>query len=76
MTRDLDLFWRNRMELGDLPQTVEQTLIGMGLSVATIQTSPSFRRLRVSDGALAMIVDLISEPMDAVDAVETLRPQT
>jgi hypothetical protein len=69
-TRDLDLFWRNREYLGNLPRAVEQRLTSMGLSVATIQTAPSFVQLKVSDGELAVVVDLISEPMDAVEAAE------
>jgi Nucleotidyl transferase AbiEii toxin, Type IV TA system len=70
-TRDLDLFWRNRAELGDLPRAVEQQLTSHGLSVATIQTAPSFVRLQVNDGNFDVIVDLISEPTDAVEAAET-----
>jgi Nucleotidyl transferase AbiEii toxin, Type IV TA system len=70
-TRDLDLFWRNRAELGDLPRAVEQRLTSQGLSVATIQTAPSFVRLQVNDGNLVVVVDLISEPTDAVEAAET-----
>jgi Nucleotidyl transferase AbiEii toxin, Type IV TA system len=70
-TRDLDLFWRLRENLGDLPRVVEQRLLRNGLSVATLQTTPSFVRLRITDQNVAVVVDLISEPMDAVDTAET-----
>ncbi len=70
-TRDLDLFWRLRDDLGDLPRAVEQLLVSSGLSVATLQTTPSFVQLKVTDKDLAVVVDLISEPMDAVDTAET-----
>jgi predicted nucleotidyltransferase component of viral defense system len=72
-TRDLDLFWRNRPELGDLPRSVEQRLAMIGLAVLTIQTTPSFVRLHVTDGELVVLVDLISEPMDAIDAPQSHR---
>ena len=70
-TRDLDLFWRLHDDLGDLPRAVEQRLVSNGLSVATIQTTPSFVQLKVADQDLTVIVDLISEPMDAIDTPET-----
>ena len=69
-TRDLDLFWRLREELGDLPGIVEHRLTNSGLSVTSLQTTPSFVRLRIGDGSGIVILDLISEPMDAVDAAE------
>jgi hypothetical protein len=70
-TRDLDLFWRLRDELGNLPHVIQERLTSSGLSVSTLQTTPAFVQLRVSDQYLSVIVDLISEPMDAVDAAET-----
>jgi len=70
-TRDLDLFWRLRDELGDLPRIVHERLTSGGLSVSVLQTTPSFVQMRVSDRDLSVVVDLISEPMDAVDAAGT-----
>jgi hypothetical protein len=67
-TRDLDLFWRNRAELGDLPHLVEQKLTSGGLSVTRIQVATSFVRLRVTDGHFAVVVDLIAEPTESIDA--------
>src|SRR5687767_11009767 len=49
-TRDLDLFWRNREELGTLPNLAEQRLAQDGLSVTRLQTAPAFVQLQVSDG--------------------------
>jgi len=66
-TRDLDLFWRNREHLGDLPDVVEQRLAGAGLSVRTLQTTPAFVRLRVSDGSSAVVVDLIAEATNGIE---------
>jgi hypothetical protein len=50
---------------------VEQRLVNSGLSVATLQTTPSFVQLKVTDKELAVVIDLISEPMDAIDTPET-----
>jgi predicted nucleotidyltransferase component of viral defense system len=69
-TRDLDLFWRLRDDLGDLPRVIEHRLESSGLSVTTLQTTPSFVQLRVTDKEFAVVIDLISEPMDAVDTAE------
>lgn len=72
-TRDLDLFWRLREELDDLPGIVEQRLTNSGLSVTTLQRTPAFVRLRIADGLQIVLLDLISEPMDAVDSAEPHR---
>jgi hypothetical protein len=45
-TRDLDLFWRNRDRLGDLPDIVKGRLTTLGLSVDTLQTAPSSSNCR------------------------------
>lgn len=69
-TRDLDLFWRNREELGALPQMAERQLAGQGLSVKRLQTAPAFVQLQVSDGNSVVVVDLISEPTGAIEEPE------
>jgi len=69
-TRDLDLFWRNRADLGDLPHVVQQRLTGAGLSVTTLQTTPAFVRLRVVDGSAVVVVDLIAEASNGIVAAE------
>lgn len=70
-TRDLDLFWRNRDRLGDLPGVVEQRLTNHGLSVRSLQKSPAFAQLHISDGSSAVTVDLVAEPSDAIEQAET-----
>ena len=62
-TRDLDLFWTQRAELGELPARVIETLRHEGLEVTSVQTELSFHRLRVSDGNEVTLVDLVSDPM-------------
>ena len=61
-TRDLDLFWRNRRELGTLVAETVAALQGDGLGVQVLRTAPAFGELRVSDGADTCIVDLVAEP--------------
>lgn len=69
-TRDLDLFWRNRDQLGSLPHIVEQRLTSLGLSVRRLQTAPSFVQLQVTDGNSVVIVDLVAEPTDSIEEAE------
>ncbi len=66
-TRDLDFFWHGRRELGDLSRVVEDRLRGESLSTDVLQTSISFRRLRVSDGSDAVIVALVADPTETVE---------
>jgi hypothetical protein len=69
-TRDLDLFWRNRDRLGDLPDIVKGRLTTLGLSVETLQTAPSFVQLQVTEGESMVIIDRIAEPTDNIAAAE------
>ena len=66
-TRDLDLFWRKREVLGELPLVVEQNISRAGLAVQTLQTSPAFVRLRVTGESTTVVVDLIAEAADNLD---------
>lgn len=66
-TKDLDLFWRGLAVLGDLPDRALRTLREAGLRVETIQRSPSFHRLRVEDGGVATIVDLVADPVPTIE---------
>lgn len=72
-TRDLDLFWRNQAELGNVPRIVEERLLADGLSISILRTSPAFVQLRVTDGPSVVIVDLIAEAGETLDAVATHR---
>lgn len=66
-TRDLDLFWRGERQLGRLPREVTDLLVSDGLVVETMQSAPAFHRLRVTTGDDSVLVDLVAEPMSAVE---------
>jgi len=67
-TRDLDLFWRERSELGQLLAESLDALRGHGLEVHSLRTAPAFAELQVSDGSDSCIVDLVAEPFPAIEA--------
>lgn len=66
-TRDLDLFWRQRKELGAIPKAVEAMLGNEGLVVRVVQSAPAFCRLNVGEAGETCIVDLVAEPGAALD---------
>jgi len=66
-TRDLDLFWHGRSELGHLVSDVERRLTGERMSVSRIESSPGFCRLRVGDGAEVLPIHLIADPIPCVE---------
>ena len=65
-TRDLDLFWRQRDEIGDLVDKVRERLSARGLTVSTLQTSQTFHRLQVSNDSETTLIDLVAEPSAAL----------
>ena len=65
-TRDLDLFWRNRAELGELVANALAVLRAAGLDTQVLRTAPAFGELRVSDATDTCIVDLVAEPFAAL----------
>jgi hypothetical protein len=65
-TRDLDLFWRNRGELGSLVADVVAALRSSGLAAQVLRTAPAFGELRVSEGDDACVVDLVAEPFGSI----------
>jgi hypothetical protein len=67
-TRDLDLFWRERRELGDLVASALGALRTDGLEAQVLRTAPAFAELRVEDGSGSCIVDLVAEPFAPVEA--------
>lgn len=67
-TRDLDLFWRNRSDLGALVADVVGVLRAARLAADVLRTAPAFGELRVSDGSDACIVDLVAEPFGPIAA--------
>jgi hypothetical protein len=63
-TRDLDLFWQQRSELGDVARRVRLQLEGAGLTVAALQTGPAFSQLDVVDESGSHVtVDLVADPV-------------
>lgn len=73
-TRDLDIFWHERSELEHIPLEVERRLRAAGLTVDVLQTAPSFRRLRVSDGAEVFPIDLVADPVVVVEPPVEVAP--
>lgn len=67
-TRDLDLCWKDRRELGNLSGDVRARVERAGLEVAVIQRADAFCRLEVRDGADNVIVDLIADPVPLAEA--------
>jgi hypothetical protein len=67
-TRDLDLFWMGVRDLDRVPAEVERRLIEDGLVVDRLQASPGFVRLRVASSHEAIPIDLVAEPMPAIEA--------
>lgn len=66
-TRDLDLFWRGLSVLPDL-EPVRRALEQEGLRVEVLRRTPGFTVLRVSDGVEVTVVDLVADPIPAVEA--------
>lgn len=62
-TRDLDLIWRDRSTLENLPREVVAPLAEAALEVHTLQSAPAFHRLRVTDGEETCLVALVAEPI-------------
>lgn len=62
-TRDLDLFWRQTPELGNLTAEIRQRLSLDGLQVAVLETGATFARLRAADTeGNACVIDLVADP--------------
>lgn len=72
-TRDLDLLWGGLERLDRVPEEVRVALTADQLSVATVQTAPSFHRFRVTDGRLVTVLDLMAEPVAPVEPPEVHR---
>jgi len=72
-TRDLDLLWGGLERLERIPEEVRAALAADQLSVATVQTAPSFHRFRVTDGLLVTVLDLVAEPVAAIEPPDSHR---
>jgi len=71
VTRDLDLLFRGKWELTTEPADATALLHAAGLEVESLQASPSFRRLRVTDGVETCLLDLVADPVAPVSAPAT-----
>jgi len=72
-TRDVDLFWRDRAELGPIGSQVAARLRSAGLRAETIQTGPSHQRYRVSDAESSVVLDLVAEPVPSIERPQVAR---
>jgi Nucleotidyl transferase AbiEii toxin, Type IV TA system len=72
LTKDLDLFWHGKDQLGELPREVRDRLTAAGLEVTVLQTATSFFQLRVTDGSGVCIVDLVADPVPSIEAPQQL----
>lgn len=66
-TRDLDLFWRGRPTIEASARQVRERLDAQGLDVSTLQTSPAFVQLRVSDGRETVVLDLVADRVAPIE---------
>lgn len=66
-TRDLDLFWRDRKTLGELPLEITAALGAAGLDVENIQSGATFHRLRVSESSESCVVDLVADAAPVIE---------
>lgn len=67
-TKDLDLFWHNQDQLGELPREVRERLSAAGLEATVLRSAPAFFQLRVSEGTNVCVVDLVADPVPTVEA--------
>lgn len=66
-TRDLDLFWHGLRGFAQEPATCENLLRAGGLQVDVLQRSPAFVRLQCADARETVVVDLVAEPVPAIE---------
>ncbi len=67
-TKDLDLFWYGLKQLGELPERAIERVRGAGLQVDSLQSYPTFHRLRVTDGGETCVVDLVVDTAERIEA--------
>lgn len=72
-TRDLDLFWHGLRVFAREPEDCERLLRAAGLQVDVLQRSPSFVRLRASDGPHVVVLDLVAEVVPPLAAPQRVR---
>jgi len=73
-TRDLDLFFHGRTTLDSIPQELESTLRAAGLSVRVDREAPGFRRYVVEHSHERTMVDVVAEPVEAIESAVEAEP--
>lgn len=73
-TDDLDLFFHGQRLLDREPREISQQLEQAKMTVETLQTSPAFVRLSVTDNGQRVVVDLVAEPVAVIEAPVVLPP--
>lgn len=73
-SRDLDLAFRPLVALDEVPREVEARLRLAKLDVEHVQRGVSFARLRVSDGAESIELDLVADPTPELEPPLEPRP--
>jgi len=71
-TRDLDLFWHGRSELGDAREEIVDRLRNDGFQVEIAQSAPAFVRLLVRSQDEVLVVDLVAEPVPNIEPPEVI----
>lgn len=66
-TPDLDLFWRSRSEIQGARGPVLAALEAAKLQAEVLQSSPACLRLRVTDRGESVVVDLVADPVAAIE---------
>lgn len=66
-TRDLDLRWPGHVDVRRASQEVEDRLRAAGLTYDVLQTSPTFRRVRVAGSGEVVIIDLLADATPSVE---------
>ena len=72
-TRDLDLRWPDLRDLKEASRAVREQLQAADLSGDVLQSSPTFERLRVTDGTEIVLIDLVADPVASIEPPVELR---
>ncbi len=72
VTRDLDLFWHGRSELGRVPDEAVSALTQAGIHTDVLNRTPSFCKLLTQVGDEELVVDLVAEPVPFIQQPKLL----
>jgi len=71
-TRDLDLFWHGQQSIVDRRREVVALLVAEGLEVTELRSTPGFCTIQARNATETVLVDLVAEPVPAVERPELL----